>query len=184
VTEDATVGTDARLRLFCGLRLPDDVLERLVSWQTEHVPEGRVVSREKLHITLAFLGSRPRDDLEGIVEVLRAAAGSAEPIRLEVDRYREGRSVGMLVLDDPRGAAARLAEDVQRRLESLGVYRREARDWLPHLTVVRFRNRPRLDPPLPDLGPIVPSEAAVYLSRLRRSGAEYVVLESVALGGN
>ena len=29
---------------------------------------------------------------------------------------------------------------------ALGVYRREARPWLPHLTVLRFRERPRLRP--------------------------------------
>ena len=32
----------------------------------------------------------------------------------------------MLVLDDPGGGATALAEDVQGRLEALGVYRREA----------------------------------------------------------
>ena len=45
----------------------------------------------------------------------------------------------MLVLDDEGGRAAALAEDLQGRLEALGVYRRERRTWLPHLTVARFR---------------------------------------------
>ena len=55
----------------------------------------------------------------------------------------------MLVLDDPSGGATALAADVQGRLEALGVYRREGRPWLPHVTVVRFRERPRLrlEPP-------------------------------------
>ena len=48
----------------------------------------------------------------------------------------------MLVLDDVGGGATALAEDVQARLEALGVYRREGRPWLPHLTVARFRARP------------------------------------------
>src|SRR5205823_5377694 len=98
-------------------------------------------------------------------------------------RYRETRSVGMLELTDPGAGAERLADDLQRRLEELGVYERERRTWLPHLTVVRFRERPRLRPPLPELGEVVPSDAAVFLSRLRPSGAEYFVVESFALGG-
>ena len=69
------------------------------------------------------------------------------------------------------------------RLERLGVYQRERRRWLPHITVLRFRERPRLNPPLPDLGPVRLSEAAVYISELRPTGAQYDVLESVALGG-
>jgi hypothetical protein len=40
-----------------------------------------------------------------------------------------------------------------------------------------------LHPELPALGQISPSEAAVYHSVLRRDGAQYDVLRSVALGG-
>ena len=89
----------------------------------------------------------------------------------------------MLVLRDEGGAATAVADDLHARLEALGVYRRERRAWLPHLTVVRFRERPRLAPPLPQLGPFSPSDAAVYLSRLRSSGAQYEVVQSFALGG-
>ena len=35
---------------------------------------------------------------------------------------------------------------------ALGVYEREARPWLPHLTVLRFKDRPRLHPSVPDWG--------------------------------
>jgi 2'-5' RNA ligase len=72
---------------------------------------------------------------------------------------------------------------VHARLEALGVYEPERREWLPHVTVLRFRERPRLRPRLPDLEPFMPSDAAVYLSRLRPGGAQYEVLESVLLGG-
>jgi hypothetical protein len=63
------------------------------------------------------------------------------------------------------------------------VYERERRRWLPYLTVLRFRHRPRLRPALPELEPLVPSDAAAYLSRLRPGGAQYEVLESVPVGG-
>ena len=49
------------------------------------------------------------------------------------------------------------------------------------MTVVRFRERPRLDPPLPAMGTFVPSDAAAYLSRLHPTGARYEVLERVSL---
>jgi 2'-5' RNA ligase len=172
-----------RARLFCGLRLPDKALDVLCNWQAEHVRGGRPVVREHLHITLAFLGHRPVGDLGAIVEALRGAAGASDPIRLVPERYRETRSVGMLVLSDRNGGAAGLAEGLHQRLEQLGVYERERRPWLPHLTVVRFRERPRLKPPLPELGQVSPSDAAVYHSVLRSTGAQYVVVESFALGG-
>ena len=179
----ASVAGSERARLFCGLRLPDRALDTLSGWQAAHIGKGRPVARDHLHVTLAFLGHRPVEELDSILGALREAAAGAPPIRLVPERYREGRSVGMLVLSDRGGEATRLAEDLQGRLEGLGVYEREQRPWLPHLTVVRFRERPRLQPPLPDLGEVSPSDAAAYHSVLRSSGAQYFVVESFALGG-
>ena len=89
----------------------------------------------------------------------------------------------MLTFADDGGRATAVADRLQERLEELGVYRREARPWLPHLTVLRFRERPLLAPPLPDVGEVAPSDAAVFISRLRPGGAVYEALETVALGG-
>ena len=89
----------------------------------------------------------------------------------------------MLVLSDAGEAATAIAEDLHERLEALGVYERERRPWLPHLTVVRFRERPRLRPPVPAIGPFGPSDASVFISRLHPTGAWYEVVESFALGG-
>jgi 2'-5' RNA ligase len=181
MTPAGSVETGDRARLFCALRLPDRVLDALEEWQRLHVKRGRPVPRPNLHITLAFLGWTPRDRVDDVASELREAASSSGPIELEPARYRETRSVGMLVLRDADSAATALAGDLHGRLERLGVYEREARDWLPHLTVVRFKERPRLRPPLPETGAFAPSDAAVYLSRLRPGGAEYVALESVDL---
>jgi 2'-5' RNA ligase len=172
-----------RARLFCALRLPEDVLDTVSDWQAAHIHGGRVVIREHLHITLAFLGHRPVEELGPILEAMRGAAAASRPIRLVPERYRETRSVGMLALTDLAGTATRLARDLFGRLERLRVYEREKRLWLPHVTVLRFRQRPRLKPPLPELGEFSPSDAAVYHSVLRSTGAQYVVVESFALGG-
>ena len=183
----ASVAGGERLRLFCALRLPDDVVGRLVEWQRDalaDVPNIRPLARDQLHLTLAFLGSRPSHELERIAAALRDAVAGAERPVLAVRGYRETRSVGMLVLEDADKRATKLAADLHERLERLGLYEREARRWLPHVTVLRFRkDRPRLAPPLPELGRFSPSDAAVYHSVLRPSGAQYAVLESVRLGG-
>ena len=177
-----TVEGDERLRLFLGLRLPDAVLDRLERWQDAHL-SGRVVVRANLHITLAFLGSRPAAELPGIAGALAQAVSDAGRIELSARRYRETRSVGMVVLHDRTGEGGRVAERIFGGLERLGVYEREQRPWLPHVTVLRFRSPPKLEPPVPDLGTFEPSDAAVYMSSLRPTGAQYEVLEHVALGG-
>jgi RNA 2',3'-cyclic 3'-phosphodiesterase len=178
----ASVEGHDRLRLFCGFALPAVALDGVVRWQHEYLT-GRIVPRDNLHVTLAFLGSRPRTDLAAVVEALRASVDGASAPTFRPLRYRETRSVGMLVLEDSDDRATRVAGELHERLEAIGVYRREKRPWLPHLTVLRFRERPGFRPPVPDLGAFGPSDAAVYHSALRPDGAQYTVLESVALGG-
>ena len=185
MTSAGSVEGRERVRLFCALTLPDDVLDALEGWQRDDLRcDARALGRDHLHVTLAFLGTRPVGELDQISAALTEAAATAtEPLVLAPRRYRETRSVGMLVLDDVDGWAGMLALDLHERLERLGVYRREARPWLAHVTVLRFRRPPRLRPQLPELPPFSPSGAAVYHSLLRPGGAQYYVLHSIALGG-
>jgi 2'-5' RNA ligase len=187
VRDPGTLEGRERLRLFCALRLPEPTVERLVAWQARELGGRsgvRMLGQDGLHITLAFLGSRPAGDVEAIAAALRATARGASPPVLTVRRYRETQRVGMLVLheDEPRHAH-RFAGSLMQALEELAVYERERRDWLPHVTVVRFREPPGLHPELPHLDAFSPSEAALYHSVLRPTGAQYEVVESVALGG-
>ncbi|HEX4929222.1 MAG TPA: 2'-5' RNA ligase family protein [Gaiellaceae bacterium] len=173
---------DERLRLFLGLQIPEDTLSTIQAWQAREL-SGRIVPRENLHITMAFLGARPAADLPAVLRILGDAANAVAPPLLELVRYRETRSVGMLVLSDSTGSSDRLAVRLHEELAALGVYRPERRPWLPHVTVLRFREPPRLSPPLPELPEFAPSGAAAFLSRLHPSGARYEVLESFPLGG-
>src|SRR5436190_986551 len=128
---DSVAGRE-RVRLFCALTLPDEALDALVHWQRNALRcDARASGRDQLHVTLAFLGHRPADEVEAVAGALReAVAARGDPLVLTPLRYRETRSVGMLVLEDEGGKAAALAAELHDRLEALGVYRQEARPWL------------------------------------------------------
>jgi 2'-5' RNA ligase len=179
MTSRGTVGGDERLRLFLALRLPDEWIEGIAAWQST-VFDGRrvrVVPREHLHVTLVFLGSRPAAELPAILERLRAGAAAAKPVRLRPHGYRETRVAAMLTFEDLDRAGGALADAVGRE---------EERPWLAHVTVARYRERPKLREEFPATlrtHVLVPSDAAAFLSKLRPSGAEYEVLASFRLGG-
>jgi 2'-5' RNA ligase len=188
------VGGDERLRLFCALQLPGETVEAIAGWQRKHLqPEhahgGRVVPAENLHITLAFLGSRPLAEVPSIAAELRGAADAAGPATFELRGYRETPRVGMLVLEETGVShAAALVADLERRLAGLGLELRLRKPWRPHITVLRFRERAGLDPPLPNIRSIHVVRSALYRSSLGRgsaasSGARYDALETAALGG-
>jgi 2'-5' RNA ligase len=172
----ATVEGHERLRLFVGLPVPSADAAALTAWLDEVDLRGaRRVRPDDLHLTLAFLGHRPRSDLETVAAVVDELAGLPRP-SFEVVRYRETRSVGMLVLRDEGGLGAALAGHVQRRLEEEGIHRSEGRRWLPHVTVLRFREPPRLRWPVRTGVRFAPSDAAAYLSLLRSTGAQYEIV--------
>jgi 2'-5' RNA ligase len=186
VSSPATVERRDQLRLFFGLPLPDDAAETLARWGAS-VFAGcrgvRVVPSEHLHVTLAFLGSRPAQEVPLLTRALHEAAeGVGRPVLVPL-RYRETERVAMLVFSDEEQRAELLQARLSKRLARLGAYRPEKRPWLAHVTVARFARRPRLAPTLPQLGPISPSDAALYHSLLRPSGAQYQIVEAVALGG-
>jgi RNA 2',3'-cyclic 3'-phosphodiesterase len=178
------VADGERIRLFCALQLPVETRDGLAAWAGAHIPEGagRLVRHDDLHVTLAFLGTRPAGEVPEIAHELRAASESAAPIELRPRRYRETRSVGMLVLDDVDGAAGALADDIQTRLERLGVYRREGRPWLAHVTVLRFRARAGLALAPPNMCSIHVVRSALYRSTPGPGGARYDALETAPLG--
>jgi RNA 2',3'-cyclic 3'-phosphodiesterase len=183
---------DERIRLFCALQLPGGTIDELTAWQREHlqggnVRDGRVVPPENLHVTLAFLGHRPAGEVPAVVDALRAASSAAGPVELRPVRYRETRSVGMIILDDVHGTATTLADDLGERLERLGAYRRGPRPWLPHVTVWRFKQRAGLAPEVTNIRSVHVVRSALYRSSLATGsgerGARYDALETAALGG-
>ena len=183
MTSVASVEGGDRPRLFLALRLPGPFAESVAGWAATVLRGGRLVPLEHLHVTLAFLGRTDRQEIPGIVEELHLASAGVEAFPLVVEGWRETSSVGMLVLGDPTGRATTLATRLHTALEARGVYVRERRPWLPHVTALRFRERPRLAPSLPADRTFVPSDAAAYISHLHPTGARYEVLVSTPLGG-
>ena len=62
----ASVEGGERQRLFCALRLPAETVDALVEWQRSafgDVRDVRILSAAQLHVTLAFLGHRPSEEV-------------------------------------------------------------------------------------------------------------------------
>jgi RNA 2',3'-cyclic 3'-phosphodiesterase len=177
-----------RIRLFCAYPLPPASVAELTAWQQEHLPflaagGGRIVPAANLHVTLAFLGSRPAREVPAICDVLADTAAAAAPAELRPVAFRRTRSVGMIACDDVTGSAEVFATALAERLEALGTYRRQTRRWLAHVTVLRGGRAEGAAPTVTNIRSINVVRAALYASALRPTGAHYDVLETVALGG-
>lgn len=74
------------MRLFIALNFPQralDYLQRAQKSLDEVALEGRMVTREKLHLTLAFLGELSLHDTPLLIEILKEIKGGPFTLSLE-----------------------------------------------------------------------------------------------------
>lgn len=131
-------GPGARTRLFFAL-WPDagvrDTLAALAA-EAQTVCGGRVTPREKIHLTLFFVGDFARSRLAALEAA--AASLSTAPFDLALDllgHWRHNRIVWAGASKCPPALAA-LAHDLQAALARAGVHGEE-RPYVPHITLVR-----------------------------------------------
>ena len=186
------------MRLFVALDLPEKVrqqMRELIGPLKTEYPGARWVRPEGMHITLKFIG---HVDAER-VDPIRAAL---ETIRSEQPVDMEFRGLGFFPNERrPRVAwcgvkaspnLPKLAADIERALEPLGIPL-ESRNFVPHLTLARFKAdagdrgadqligklvqaAKKLEPA--GFGTATETEFHLYESVLRPSGAEYTRLHS------
>ena len=174
------------LRLFVAVDLPDDARNALAALEPD--PDvWRPVKPEALHVTLAFLGSRPPSDVDLIEPLI--VPGPAPPVALGPVLLLPPRRARVLTveLEDPTGALAALQARISAGLEGAGVYTPEKRPFRAHVTIARLR--PRVRPPRASPLEVEPLEftgraVTLYVSRLHPSGARYEPLSTAALSAD
>jgi 2'-5' RNA ligase len=166
------------VRLFVALDLPAPAREALAAFRDAAAdPEvWRRLPESSFHVTLAFLGHRPDEDVERVVSALGALSLPAElPLRLGPALLLPPRRARVLTVE-LSGEVGPVQATVSDALEAIGVFTPERRPFRAHVTVARLRpgaRAPRAVEGAPEPvafggGPIV-----LYRSRLGRGGASY-----------
>ena len=178
-------------RLFAALELPAPVRDALAAFGRAAAEDDfalRPVGDDALHVTLAFLGHRPLDDIDPAREAVRAAGSVAGALDLALGEplWLAPRRPHVLTVEvlDATGALFALQERVVAELAEAVDYEPERRRFRPHVTVARVRHgaRPRQRglPEAPSAS-FAGDAVALYRSYLGGGPARYEALERVAL---
>lgn len=186
-----------RARLFVALDLPEELRDGIVAWGRRELddPALRVVPREFLHITLAFLGYLPEREIERLGEIVEGLEAPAPSIELDEPiakpTLKRARVIALPVISS--GTVALQAE-LEEKLVDAKLFKPEKRPFWPHVTVARVKSAGRgskrpLEISKPPKGLLKlflePSyegiRARLYRSELNPMGARYTPLAQVEL---
>jgi 2'-5' RNA ligase len=185
-----------RARLFVALDLPEALRDGIVTWGHQELddPALRVVPRESLHITLAFLGYLPEKEIGRLAQIVAGLKAPAPRIELGNPVAKPSRKRPQLfALPAESPGAVALQSELEEKLVAKRLYKPEKRPFWPHVTVARVRSagrgakRPQRiskqpgSPPQALLQPVNCRRVALYRSELKPQGARYTPLAQVEL---
>jgi 2'-5' RNA ligase len=177
------------LRAFVALELDAALRERLARTAAELQLHGlRLVAADNIHLTLRFLGPSQARQLQLLEPALAAAAAACPKLQARIGgagMFPERGSPHVLwigVHTQPdllplQGACERAARDAG--------FAPERKAFQPHLTLGRFRERPRERPMLPalELGDTTLERLVLFQSELLPERARHTPLLSFPLTG-
>ena len=174
------------MRAFIAIELPEAFADEVdeLARGLAGVCEGRFVSQENRHITLAFLGEVGEVETRSAMGALDAACGGRGPVPLRqcglgtFGRSRDA-TLWLGIEKDPQlmGLTARVREELSARGLAY-----DEKDFLPHVTLARRARVPRGS--LGDLAFPLPDEATrvtLFRGILGPDGARYKPLYTCPL---
>lgn len=182
-------------RIFIAINLPSEVKRKLLSYQRQwqDLPV-RWIKPDNLHITLVFIGYINDEELLEICKATHQVAERHKAFNINLERVLLGppnRPPRMIWAEgEISKELARLRNDLEKTLldsAGSGYNRREPRAFRPHITLARIKQREwKKLAPKPEIkqalaASILVGSIEVMESQLKKTGAEYSILESIKL---
>ncbi|MBI1984631.1 MAG: RNA 2',3'-cyclic phosphodiesterase [Candidatus Wildermuthbacteria bacterium] len=182
-------------RVFIAINLPESVRQELASAKGRW-PElpAKWAKQENLHLTLVFHGNASDQELEEIKQNAKAIAGKHKPFSLKLSKIvygPTGKNPKMIWAIGPESKELlMLQKDLSKSLLGDSVPKLETeQDFSLHITLGRLKEfefsridleeRPEINEQIDIEIPV--SSVDIMESKLRRSGAEYSVIENCKL---
>jgi RNA 2',3'-cyclic 3'-phosphodiesterase len=186
-----------RARLFVALDLPEALRAGIAEWGKAELrdPVLRVVKEESLHITLAFLGYMPEQEIGSLTEIVEGIESPAPEIELGEPVAKPAlKRARLFALSIESPGAVALQAELEKKLVAARLFKSEKRPFWPHVTVARVKStgrgsrqttevsRPPKGLPKSLLEPIYEVvRVRLYRSELNPKGARYTPLAQVEL---
>jgi len=184
-------------RIFIAINLPDEMKDQLLGYkQTWSEVPARWVSKDNLHLTLAFLGNTSDHELTEVCKLMQAAGERHKPFTVNINHIVYGPDTkrprmiwALLEKSSELLALQKEVETTLQRSENLSTSLSASQPFSPHLTLARLKTfeLQRMEAEeIPEVNEqislsFVANSFEVMESTLKRSGAKYSILQSCPL---
>lgn len=180
-----------KLRLFIGSKVDFSIIDEETSAKLcEYYPcPVKFVGKDNIHLTWKFIGDTEAEKLEEIKEITKESVENISDVQIRFEKFEiwpNGKKPSLIVLTgaDLNGNATKLYQKLDKKFEKLKIPR-EKRNFLPHITVARFKlkQRPSEKFTLPDWLSFNPvetgfSELCIFQSTSTKNGSIYTPVKS------
>lgn len=120
------------MRLFVAIEVPEDIRERIIGYYKlfSSYFDGNFVDKEKLHITVAFIGEKVKD-IDFIKENIKGYSGDVLLKGIDFFYHYNHARIAYIKANDE---LIPIFEDIQKKLGII------EDNIVPHLTVCRIKN--------------------------------------------
>jgi 2'-5' RNA ligase len=169
------------MRLFVAVDIPDEILDRVCEAAKELAdPNVKVIPRENLHITLAFLGKMELDDAEKVMASLKLEPGDVTLKGAGVFPNQEFVKIAWVGVEG-RG----MKRNADKLIKAFKI--EEGREARLHLTVARVYGKTEKAKTFVekyganDFGTFRPDAICLYESVLKKPNPEYKLIREYGL---
>lgn len=185
-------------RTFVGIPLPPQLRREIGKFVDHFVGDGdgvKWVPTEILHLTLKFLGEVDNVESAAVCALAAKACRDISPFDIHLNRTTALPSIDRprtlaIAVDDPGDHLRKIVSRLEDGYASMG-FKREVRDYVPHLMLGRTRGGSRrisgevlgrwLDESNHDFGTVTIDRIEVVASFLDKAGTNYQTLQGIDL---
>ena len=181
-----------KIRIFIAIKIEDLALKKIIEIKNElfRNRELKWEPREKLHITLKFIGNLDEEEIPNLIANLNNVANNFSPFVLSFSKFglfkRKGIPSILWVGIKENETLSNLHFEIERILSNIG-FVKESRKYKPHLTLIRFKKNiqkdvfeNKLKKNISDIKFKV-NGFSLFKSELKNSGSVYTEIKNIKL---
>lgn len=124
------------MRIFLGIKLSEEIREKLAKLQLMYINDGNLTIVKNLHLTLVFIGEAKEEEVITIKQMLDKI--KLPKFRIKISKLKKMRDMVIAEVEENL-ELLKLQQQLETSLVNLG-FQIEKRKYYPHITLSRKTN--------------------------------------------